>query len=103
MAKNRNKARQIAQAQKQRRQDKAVLPSPHPARIQAAVTAGGSGTAPAAPGNLDRKVTVRLDADRFAQLESYARSEGFTVSVIVRHLLCRFLEDQRRLLGGRTR
>lgn len=52
--------------------------------------------------NLDRKVTVRLDPDRFGQLESYARREGFTVSVIVRHLLCRFLEDQRRFPGNRT-
>jgi hypothetical protein len=51
--------------------------------------------------NLDRKVTVRLDADRFDQLEEYARREGFTVSVIVRHLLCRFIEDQRRFPGGR--
>ena len=52
--------------------------------------------------NLDRKVTVRLDAERFAQLDEYARREGFTVSVIVRHLLCRFLEDQRRFPGSRT-
>jgi len=51
--------------------------------------------------NLERKVTVRLDSGRFDQLESYARREGFTVSVIVRHLLCRFLEDQRRFPEGR--
>ena len=51
--------------------------------------------------NLDRKVTVRLDPDRFDELEAYACREGFTVSVIVRHLLCRFLEDQRRYPGGR--
>jgi NRPS condensation-like uncharacterized protein len=52
--------------------------------------------------NFDRKVTIRLDADRFDQLEAYARREGFTVSVIVRHLLCRFLEDQRRFPGSRA-
>lgn len=102
MAKKKQKARQITQAQKQQRQEKAVAPAPHPARSQAAVTAGGSGTAQTAPGNLERKVTVRLDADRFAQLESFARSEGFTVSVIVRHLLCRFLEEQRRFPGNRV-
>jgi hypothetical protein len=49
--------------------------------------------------NLDRKVTVRIDAERFDLLEDFARREGFTVSVIVRHLLCRFLEDQRRSGG----
>jgi NRPS condensation-like uncharacterized protein len=47
-------------------------------------------------------VTIRLDPERFDQLEDYARREGFTVSVIVRHLLCRFLEDQRRFPGGRA-
>jgi hypothetical protein len=52
--------------------------------------------------NLDRKVTVRLDPDRFDELEAYAYREGFSVSVIVRHLLCRFLEDQRRFPGSRT-
>lgn len=117
MARDKKRARSIAQAQKQRRQEKAASPSPQPARNQAAATAGGSGTAqastparaasarltaPPAPGNLERKVTVRLDADRFAQLEAYARREGFTVSVVVRHLLCRFLEDQRRFPGGRA-
>ena len=47
--------------------------------------------------NLERKVTVRLDPDRFDQLDEIARREGFTVSVIVRHLVCRFLEQERRL------
>jgi hypothetical protein len=48
---------------------------------------------------LERKVTVRIDPDRFGQLEAYARREGFTVSLVVRHLVCRFLEDRRRLGG----
>lgn len=51
--------------------------------------------------NLDRKVTVRLDPDRFDQLEDFARREGFTVSLVVRHLVCRFLEERRRLGGCR--
>jgi uncharacterized protein (DUF4415 family) len=101
MAKNRQKARQIAQAQKQRQQEKALAPPSPPALAQTAATAGGRGTAQTA-GNLERKVTVRLDADRFAQLESYARREGFTVSVIVRHLLFRFLDEQRRFPGARV-
>ena len=46
---------------------------------------------------LERKVTVRLDPDRFDQLDDIARREGFTVSLIVRHLVCRFLEQERRL------
>lgn len=51
--------------------------------------------------NLDRKVTVRLDPDRFEALEDFAKREGFTVSLVVRHLVCRFLEDRRRLGGTR--
>jgi len=47
--------------------------------------------------NLERKVTVRLDPERFEELDGIAQREGFTVSVIVRHLVCRFLEQERRL------
>jgi NRPS condensation-like uncharacterized protein len=97
MAKNKQRARQISQAQKQRHQEKADLsPSPaasRPVEIEAPVIP--------APRTLERKVTFRLDAARFDQLEDYARREGFTVSVIVRHLVCRFLEDQRRFLERR--
>jgi len=46
---------------------------------------------------LDKKVTVRLDLARFDALDDIARREGFTVSVIVRHLVCRVLEQERRL------
>jgi hypothetical protein len=128
MAKDKKRARQIAQAQKQRQQQKAAAspapqprpsasPSPSPVATAEAKALGrspisrrplaGIGGASADSEavrrsvpkvNLERKVTVRLDADRFDELETYARSQGFTVSVIVRHLLCRFLEDQRRLL-----
>jgi len=51
--------------------------------------------------NLDRKVTVRLDPARFDELDDIARREGFTVSVIVRHLVCRFLEQEHRLKVNR--
>jgi len=92
MARNKQRAKQISQAQKQRHQEKAsASPSPASSRVVESETAAIS-----VPRNLEKKVTVRLDAARFDQLESYARREGFTVSVIVRHLLYRFLEDQRR-------
>ena len=51
-------------------------------------------------GLLEKRVSIRLDADRFAFLEEYARKEGFNVSLIVRHLVCRFIEDKRRYAVG---
>lgn len=51
---------------------------------------------------LERKVTVRLDPDRFDRLEEFAHREGFTVSLVVRHLVCRFLEDRERFGGGKA-
>ena len=45
---------------------------------------------------LDRRLTVRLDKDRFGVLEQLARREGFSVSIIVRHLVYRYVEQQRR-------
>lgn len=45
---------------------------------------------------LDHRLTVRLDADRFGVLDQLARREGFSVSVIVRHLVYRYIEQQRR-------
>jgi predicted DNA-binding protein len=47
-------------------------------------------------GNLERRLTIRLDAERFDRLEEYAKRDGYSVSLIVRHLLCRFLEEQRK-------
>lgn len=46
---------------------------------------------------LQRRFTIRLDADRYDELERYSDREGFSVSIIIRHLVYRFLEDQRRL------
>jgi len=45
---------------------------------------------------LQRKVTFRLDEKRLEELETYARREGTNVSFVVRHLVCRFLEVERR-------
>lgn len=50
-------------------------------------------------GLLEKKVCVRLDRERFEELEDLARREGFTVSLVVRHLVHRFLEDRRRFAG----
>jgi len=46
---------------------------------------------------LGQRITIRLDLPCHAQLQEYAASEGFTPSVIIRHLVKRFLDNQRRL------
>ena len=45
------------------------------------------------------KVSLRLDAERYELLQELAEREGFTVSMIVRHLVYRFLEQEKRLIG----
>ena len=45
------------------------------------------------------KFSLRLDSHRFALLQEIADREGFTVSMIVRHLVYRFLEQEQRLIG----
>ncbi len=50
----------------------------------------------------DRTITVRLNGAKFNELEGLARNEGFTVSVIVRHLVYRFLEEKRRYAAVRS-
>ena len=42
------------------------------------------------------KFSLRIDADRYAILQEIADREGFTVSLIVRHLVYRFLEQEQR-------
>jgi hypothetical protein len=49
-------------------------------------------------GLLEKKVSFRIDDERFNLLERYAIKEGFSVSIIVRHLVCRFLEDRKRYM-----
>lgn len=46
---------------------------------------------------LGQRITIRLDLPSHAQLQEYAASEGFTPSLLVRHLVKRFLDNQRRL------
>jgi len=49
---------------------------------------------------LDKRVTIRLDGERFAFLERLAQREGFTVSLIIRHLVMRYVEREQRETGG---
>ena len=46
---------------------------------------------------MEKKVSLRLDDSRYDELQKIADREGFTVSLIVRHLVHRFLEQERRL------
>ena len=45
---------------------------------------------------LDKRLTIRLDNDRFDELDRMSKREGFSVSTIVRHLVYRYIEQQRR-------
>lgn len=51
---------------------------------------------PSTARSLDRRLTVRLDSERFAALERIAMVEGFNASVIVRHLVYRFIAEKQR-------
>ncbi len=46
------------------------------------------------------KFSLRLDAERYELRQELAEREGFTVSMIVRHLVYRFLEQEKRLIGN---
>ncbi len=46
--------------------------------------------------SLDKKISVRVDSDRYFDLEQYAFNEGMSVSFLVRHLVYRFVEDFKR-------
>lgn len=45
---------------------------------------------------LGKRITIRLDLPSYAQLQEYSSSEGFTSSLVIRHLVKRFLDNQRR-------
>lgn len=47
---------------------------------------------------LYRKVTVRLSCKQVADLMEVAEKQGFPVSQIVRHLICRYIDNERRLV-----
>lgn len=44
----------------------------------------------------DKKISAKIDAERLEALQQYARKQGVTVSTLLRHLVCRFLESQQR-------
>jgi hypothetical protein len=48
-------------------------------------------------GLMTRKVTIRLDETRFSELEQKASEIGTSVSFIIRHLVIRYLESEKRL------
>lgn len=50
------------------------------------------------PSNFPHRVTFRLSDRHKIELEEFADKEGLTRSLLVRHLVIRFLEDQRKLL-----
>jgi hypothetical protein len=47
--------------------------------------------------NFPHRVTFRISDRHKDELENFADKEGLTRSVLVRHLVVRFLEDQRKL------
>ncbi len=49
---------------------------------------------------LEEKITFRLDVPRKNELEQIASKEGASVSFIVRHLVLRYLEQNRRFTPG---
>jgi hypothetical protein len=46
---------------------------------------------------MDERLTIRMDTKRRDLLEEYAKCEGMPASLIVRHLVYRFLEQQQKL------
>ncbi|MDD2337578.1 MAG: hypothetical protein PHD01_13490 [Geobacteraceae bacterium] len=48
-------------------------------------------------GLMTRKITIRLDETRFSELDRKASEIGTSVSFIVRHLVIRYLESEKRL------
>lgn len=45
---------------------------------------------------MSKKISVRIDKDRYDLLCSISAREGFNVSTILRHLVYRFLEQELR-------
>jgi hypothetical protein len=45
---------------------------------------------------LGQRITIRLDLPSYGQLQDYSSSEGFTPSLVIRHLVKRFLDNQRK-------
>jgi hypothetical protein len=47
-------------------------------------------------GDLEKRVTFRLSPQHLDELEAYGEKEGLSNSVLVRHLVIRFLENQKK-------
>lgn len=45
---------------------------------------------------MSKKISVRIDPDRYDLLCAVSEREGFNVSTILRHLVYRFLEQEQR-------
>lgn len=48
-------------------------------------------------GLMTRKVTIRLNEPSFLELEQKASEIGTSVSFVIRHLVIRYLESEKRL------
>ena len=50
---------------------------------------------------MEKRVTFRMDDGRYRLLEDFADREGFSVSLVVRSLVYRYLEDVKRLWASK--
>ncbi|MFQ5735388.1 MAG: hypothetical protein ACE5GY_00820 [Thermodesulfobacteriota bacterium] len=50
---------------------------------------------------MEKRVTFRMDDGRYRLLADFADREGFSVSLVVRSLVYRYLEDVKRLKTNR--
>lgn len=49
-------------------------------------------------GDLEKRVTFRLSSQHLDELEAYGQKEGLSNSVLVRHLVIRFLDSQKKTI-----
>jgi hypothetical protein len=54
---------------------------------------------PIVPGAFMKALSLRLDQQTRDDLTYYARNDGFTVSTLIRHLIMRYLQERRKLVG----
>jgi hypothetical protein len=45
----------------------------------------------------DKKITFKIDSERFDMLHHFAESEDLSVSTVLRRLVSRYVEDRKRL------
>ena len=44
----------------------------------------------------DKKITFKIDSERFDLLHDYSDREGISTSALIRHLIIRYLENAKR-------